>query len=62
MKVRMLTSIAGPWGSAGVGEEIEVDDLHGERMINAGQAEKPAAPEPVKKGRKKAPVETVTTD
>lgn len=38
MKIKLLTSRAGPMGSQNVGDEIEVPDDEAERMIAAGQA------------------------
>lgn len=39
MRIRMKTSIAGPTVSAGPGQEIEVNDADGARLIASGQAE-----------------------
>jgi hypothetical protein len=53
MKIRMLTSIAGPDWSAQPGDEIEIDDAEAARHIEAGHAEAVADDKPAPKSKAK---------
>lgn len=54
MKVKLLVSRAGVGFSQSVGDEVDVSDAEGKRMIEAGQAV------PVRETQAKAPKETAT--
>lgn len=43
MRIRMLTTSAGPDGTVNAGQIVEVDDAAGQTMINGGFAEAAAA-------------------
>ena len=53
MKVRLLIGRSGPAGSFNVGDEIEVSDSEGQRLIEAGKAS-PVASEAPKSRRRTA--------
>ena len=65
MKIRLLESISGTYGSFAPGDETDwPDDKDAKRLIDAGIAEKvvPARKAKVEKATVKAAVETATTD
>jgi len=57
MKVKLLTSIAGPMHSYGYGEEVDLPDGDARRMIERGQAQ-PVRQQAVETTDCSAPAET----
>lgn len=51
MKVRLLIGRSGPAGSFSSGEEIEVSDSEGKRLVEAGKASPVASAAPKSKRR-----------
>ena len=62
MKVKMLTSIAGPSWSAKPGDIIEVEAAEGKRFVEGGLAEKAAANAEVSTCHKNPEMEKIVAD
>lgn len=56
MRIKLLVSRCGPAVSQSVGDEIDVPDTEGRRMIDAGQAV------PVRSGKKETATRKATTE
>lgn len=57
MKVKLLTPRSGPFGSFGVGDEVDIEESEAKRLIEAGQA----SPVSDRKPKRKATTEKYET-